>query len=230
MTGRGLLALTFDDSHSAEWIAQLPRFRRYGAHATFFFHKELDAEKLAAMKALLEAGHSIGLHTLHHRDAVPAMEEMGAEQYIAEEITPQLEAMAAAGLSTRNFAYPNNRRSDATDAALQHLFRHFRAGLASHPPLGTPVSACPEALIPRAEIARRATLGGSGIGEFYSTQILDVLSVLEKAARADALVVFFSHGISPGAPSIHMPEETLEAILQKAALLGMEIVGFDELP
>ena len=226
----GILALTFDDSRCAEWLAQLPRFGKYGARATFFFHKEIDAEKLDAMRALKAAGHSIGLHALHHLDAVPALEEMGAERYIAQEIAPQLAAMADAGLATRNFAYPNNRRNAATDAALGALFRRFRAGLPVPRPLGTPVTERPDALIPLAEVATRRVLGGAGIGEFYSTRLPDLMAELEAAARTRSLLVFFSHGISTQPNPIDMHEDILEALLQKAASLGIAILGFDDLP
>ncbi len=43
------------------------------------------------MKKLQAAGHSLGLHTVHHREAPAFFEKNGGDAYICEEIMPQLE-------------------------------------------------------------------------------------------------------------------------------------------
>lgn len=65
----GILCLTFDDAGYDQWLPMLPEFRRFGARCTFFFDKEIDAPAAAAMSELVAAGHAVGLHTVHHRDA-----------------------------------------------------------------------------------------------------------------------------------------------------------------
>ena len=53
---------------------------------------------------------------------------------------------------------------------------------------------------------------------------------MTRAAEENLLILFFSHGILPEARSVHMSEEMLEHLLEKAAELGVVAAGFDELP
>ena len=59
---RGILCLTFDDSHFDDWEEVMPLFEKYNARATFFARGELTPRYVAGMRRLSEAGHSIGLH------------------------------------------------------------------------------------------------------------------------------------------------------------------------
>ena len=90
----GAVCFTFDDYHGENWLKAAPLFKKYNAHATFFVLGEITQEKADVMKKLRDAGHTVGLHTVHHRDAVPFIHQQGADEYIAKEITPQLDAPA----------------------------------------------------------------------------------------------------------------------------------------
>ena len=109
---RGAVCFTFDDYHGENWLKAVPLFRKYEAHATFFIVGEITQEKADVMKKLQEAGHTAGLHSLHHCDAVPFIHERSEEEYFRTEIKPQLDSCARYGLSIRSFAYPNNRRDE----------------------------------------------------------------------------------------------------------------------
>ena len=166
------------------------------------------------MRELEARGHSVGLHTVHHRDAVPRPPEMTLEQYFAEEIRPQLDVCRAAGMRMRGFAYPNNRHDDDTD---RMLFRHFdflRCGKS-----GTPADPPPGKLLIR----------GTGIGEYYKSEAAALCAMLEDAARENRRIDFFSHDIAPGAKGVSMPTELLVVLLEKAHALGMAIVSAEEL-
>ena len=63
----------------------------------------------------------------------------------------------------------------------------------------------------------------------YLTKIEEVLAAVRRAAERNEVLTLFSHSIQPGATSIHMPTETLEAILKECQELGVKAVGFDEL-
>ena len=224
---RGKLCLTFDDGVYKQWIPVLPLFAKYGAHATFFFSGMVDPAILDAMKTIAAAGHSIGLHTVSHADAIPFIPERGVEAYLAEQILPQLEPCRAAGIRIESFAYPNNRHSEETDESLSPYFRHFRAGLPSRPAKGYWIAGQDDAYLDPENPPR--SLGGSGIGEFYATTVENLDAALERAAAENKLIVFFSHGISENAQHVHMKTAWLERMLKKANDLGMEIIGFDEL-
>ena len=74
----GMVCLTFDDGRYTEWLAQLSLFAEYDAHATFFYNGIPDKAALDSMKQLRSAGHAVGIHTVHHKDA----DGMTAEEYL----------------------------------------------------------------------------------------------------------------------------------------------------
>ena len=210
----GTVCFTFDDYGGENWLKADAIFRKFGAHVTFFVSGGITPDRLAVMRELEARGHSVGLHTAHHRDAVPRPPEMTLEQYFAEEIRPQLDVCRAAGLRMRGFAYPNNRHDDDTD---RMLFRHFdflRCGKS-----GTPAEPPPGKIL----------LRGTGIGEYYHSEAAALCGMLEDAARANLRIDFFSHDIAPGAKGVSMPTELLTVLLEKAHALGMAIVSAETL-
>ena len=210
----GTVCFTFDDYGGENWLKADMLFRRFDAHVTFFVSGFITLNKLAVMRELEARGHSVGLHTVHHRDAVPLPPEMTFEKYFAEEIFPQLDICRAAGMRMRGFAYPNNRHDDDTD---RMLFRHFdflRCGIS-----GTPAEPPPGKIL----------LRGTGIGEYYHSEAGALCSMLAEAARENRRIDFFSHDIAPGAKHVNMPTELLVILLEKAHALGMAIVSAEEL-
>lgn len=225
----GILCLTFDDSHFDRWLEAAPLFEQYDARGTFFCSGEVTPHIAACMKKLVSLGHSVGLHTLHHADAPEYFASNGADAYVRSEIMPQLDVCRANGLDVKNFAYPNNKRTEETDAALSPLFRRFRAGAGPRPADVEP--ACFEPYFhPVSSLPSMRVMGGAGIGEYYHTTRGGLEAVLRRAARRNEVVTFFSHDIAPGAGHIHMPVETLEFMLRLAASLNMAVRGFDSLP
>ncbi|MBQ9335937.1 MAG: polysaccharide deacetylase family protein [Lentisphaeria bacterium] len=218
---RGAVCFTFDDSHGANWVKADAVFKQYQAHATFFFHGEITPERVEAMKTLQQAGHSIGLHALHHRNAIPLQPGYSPAEYFEKEVKPQLDVCIANGVKIRSFAYPNNRHDDAFDQEMFKHFDHLRAGLGpAKKLLYYPCNALPPKMV----------LGGAGIGTFYNSKLDELKSWITHAAETDTLIVFFSHNILPGADRINMPSEWLEELLRHARSLNMRILGFDELP
>ena len=219
---RGAVCFTFDDYHGAEWLEAAPLFRKYGAHATFFVVGEITPEKAGVMKKLQAAGHTVGLHSLHHCDAVPFIHEHSAEEYLRTEIMPQLDACARYGLTIRSFAYPNNRRDEAADRMLFPYFDHLRAGRGPEKKtLYYPLATLPE----------KCPLGGTGIGSYYNSELAVLKEEIAHAAETDSVLVFFSHNIGPAGRigRIDMPAEWLEELLAYARSLNVRLVGFEEL-
>ena len=218
---RGILCLTFDDFSGENWLKADEIFKKYNAHATFFISGEITPEKAAVLKKLQDSGHSIGLHTVNHRDAAPLPENTTLEEYFKAQVLPQLESCEKYGLNIRGFAYPNNRRTPETDKVMFERFDYLRSGwYPSVDPIYYPVK----------EMTGKMVLRGGGIGEFYKTDPDVLKQRLSEAAANNCMIVFFSHNIYPHAPKIHMPTEWLEVILQHAQKLGMSISGINELP
>jgi len=213
---------SFDDYHGENWLKAVPLFKKYDAHATFFVAGEITAEKAEVLKKLRDAGHTIGLHTLHHRDALPFIHEQGQEKYLAEEIVPQLNACREYGLTVRCFSYPNSRRDETSDQMLAPYFDHLRTG---HGPtkktLYYPLKTLPE----------QCLLDSTGIASFYNSDLSVLKNEIAHAAEMDSVLVFFSHDIGPAdqISRIDMPVEWLEKLLAHAKKLHLRIIGFDEL-
>ena len=219
---RGAVCFTFDDFHGESWLKAVPLFKKYDAHATFFIVGEITPEKAEVMKKLRDAGHTVGLHTLHHRDAIPFIHEQGEVAYIEAEIRPQLDACRKYGLSIRSFAYPNNRRDDDSDRMLCPYFDHFRAGRGpAKKTLYYPLKTLPE----------KCYLGGTGIGTYYDSDLAVLKEELTHAAETGSVVVYFSHNIGPADQigRIDTRIDWLEELLAHAKKLNLHIVGFDEL-
>ena len=219
---RGAVCFTFDDYHGPNWLKAVPLFQKYDAHATFFVVGEITPPKAEVMKKLKSAGHTVGLHSLHHRDAVPFIHRHGEARYIEEEIRPQLEACRKYGLEIRSFAYPNNRRDEASDRMLSPYFDHFRAGRGP---------AKKTLYYPLKELPEKCYLVGTGIGTYYKSDLAVLKKELDHAAETGSVVVYFSHNIGPKGKikKIDMPVEWLEELLAHAKKLELHIVGFDEL-
>lgn len=238
--GRGTLCLTFDDRSFANWVAAMPLFAKYGARASFFANGKLDAGALAALKSLHDAGHTVGPHTLRHLNAPDVVAKEGFDSYWKREIAPQMAAFASVGIKPRAMAYPNNRRSDASDAGfVARGIVRLRAGVPGSRPYD-PKGLKRVSLVPfpkldamymsKENVRTNALMRAVGIGSAYATDIDDLCAGLRRAAGRGETVVFFSHDIAEKPSVISMRTEWLEKILATAAEEGMSVVGFDDLP
>ena len=235
----GALLLTFDDRNFDGWLASIPLFEKYDAHATFFVSGQIDNAVVRAMKTLAAKGHSIGLHGLHHANADEEVAAKGAYVYWDEEIWPALDTCNKCYVKVAGFAYPNCRRSDESDALFfKQGFQHIRGclGLTPYDPKGkrqagrTPLANDDRAFFPATELATRKRLDTLLMGEAYHTDIDDILACVRRAAARREVLVLTSHDITDDAKTIHMKTAWLDRILATAKECGLATLGFGELP
>ena len=229
---KGALCLTFDDQYLNSWCRELPRFEKYGAHATFFVCWKIDGAAVQTMGRLQKAGHSIGLHGQSHATAVDVVAQKGVDGFIAQEVVPQLQAVAAGGVRAGSWAYPNSRRSDATDVALLKRFRRLRCGGVYRKSIvGDPLSGHDMVFVPVKDIRSKALLWSAPIPSTADGWKEDVCGAIRRAHDRDEVLVFHAHNIRND--NVKDPHdiscEQLEQILQMASEIGVRIVGFDEL-
>lgn len=218
---RGAVCFTFDDFDPVGWVKSDELFKKYDGHATFFFSGNIDKKRLEVMKKLSASGHSIGLHTVHHADAVPLKDGDSVELYFKREIQPQLDVCRANNIKIRSFAYPNNRHNAETDEFLFQYFDFLRAGYGK----GNPVI-----YIPLESLPDKMVMPGGGIGKYYKSKVENLIAILDRAADNGQLVVFFSHQIKPNADHVHISPEMLEALLAHARKRNMYIISAEEIP
>ena len=219
---RGAVCFTFDDYHGENWLKADPLFKKYGAHATFFVVEKITPEKAEVMKKLQAAGHSIGLHSLRHKRAVPFIHESSEAEYIAQEIKPQIKACRKYGIEVHSFAYPFSQRDQASDRMLFRFFDHLRSGRSS----GQKTMYYPLKNMPQ-----KCCFDGTGIGRKYKSELSVMKAELTRASETDSVLVYYSHNIGPADKigSHDMRTDWLEELLAHAKKLNMRIIGFDEL-
>ena len=236
----GVLLLSFDDRNFDGWIAALPVFEKYGAHATFFVSGGADDDTVRKMKTLAARGHTIGLHGFAHRNAPEAVDELGEEGYYAADVEVPKRQCDVAYVEVTSFAYPNCRRDDRTDALFfRKGFAHVRGGIGGlrpYDPKGEkrgalkPLVTDERMFFPASELPKRRRLDTVLMGEAYNTDISEFLACVRRAAERDEALVIASHNIAPDAHGINMKTEWLEALLAEAKKRGVKVIGYNELP
>lgn len=226
MFGAGVLCLTFDDRHFANWCSAIDIFAKYDAKVTFFVCGKIDETALNAMKKLQAAGHSIGLHSFNHAKAVDTSRQLGEEAYLKKEILPQLEVCRNNGIVIRSFAYPNSQRNAATDRILFKKFDYLR--------YNTGKVLAKDGVLAEAngffcyEVGGKQLFPGYSLGGNFDMQAIK--NAMARAAKENAVIVFYAHNITPEmAKSHHISVAQLEEILSCAKQLQMQIKGLNNL-
>lgn len=218
---RGAVAFTFDDYHGPRWLKADAVFKKYNAHATFFIVGGLTKEKIGTMKKLQKKGHSIGLHSLRHKDVYTPKTDTLYRDYFEKEIKQQYDLCKKEKITITSFAYPNNRRNAASDQLLFPHFDYLRAGLGKEKKM---------IFYPLNKLEKKMALGGKGLGRYYKTNADEIKKLMTQASESNSLIVFFSHDIRQNASSISLEIKLLEEFLAHAAKLNMYIIGFNEIP
>ena len=219
---RGAVCFTFDDYHAENWLKADPLFKKYGAHVTFFVFGEITGEKAEVMKKLRNAGHTVGLHSLHHNSAVPFIHEKSESKYIEEEIKPQLDACRKYGIEIHSFAYPFSKRDADSDKMLFRYFDYIRGGRNS---------AENTFYYPLKKLPDKCCFTGTGIGTKYGSNLAVLKEEMTRAAETDSVLVYYSHNIGPADAigKVDMRIDWLEELLAHAKKMNLRIIGFDEL-
>lgn len=236
---RGILCLTFDDNHWEHWAANIPLFRKYGARCSFFAMGELDHNKFPSaqpcLKRLADDGHCVGLHSVSHAEVPDVMARDGGDAYWKKEIFLPEHMLGRAGIRPVSFAYPNNRHNPETDAYLRTRgFRRFRASVSGikggYAPnkFGMKHAEVDCGFRTAADFPSMTVVEGFGVGEYYKTDIDDLLKALDRAAERNEVVAFYSHDISPDALGVGMKTAWLERILAHAQSLGMRFATLED--
>lgn len=114
------LALSFDDTSIAAWVAALPLFREHGARITFFISRyaALREDERAMVPLLATEGHEIAAHSVQHLRAPEYVEKYGLAAYLRDEVDPSIEALERDGFEVNAFAYPFGARTAELDDAI----------------------------------------------------------------------------------------------------------------
>ncbi len=230
---KGGIVLTFDDRNFDDWLAVLPLFDKYGVKATFFISGDIDAKAVAAARQLVAKGHAIGSHGVHHLKAVEYGQEHSLEDYVKNEIQPQMDKWKTAGITLSSFGYPNSRSDAKTDAALLKVFRHLRTGASQKE--GVQIRNMDIFFTAPDQMSSRGCLAGKGIDHMPDRpdrSFEQVDGALERAAEKNEILTLYAHAISEtgkGKGNFITPA-ALEHLFQKARALKLPFFTYDQLP
>lgn len=122
------IVLSFDD-YSKTWHEQLPLLESLAIKATFFITGEFVRERAKAearLLPLIEAGHTLGVHTISHRRASEMWMREG-HAWLESDVLDQARILGElSGRPIRCFAYPYGDHDDATDRILTSHFQVVR--------------------------------------------------------------------------------------------------------
>jgi peptidoglycan/xylan/chitin deacetylase (PgdA/CDA1 family) len=114
------LALSFDDTAVASWLALRPLLRDHGARVTFFVshYESLSDADHAGLQTLAADGHEIEAHTVRHFRAPEYVENHGLAAYLHDELDPSIDVLRRDGFDVHAFAYPYGARTGELDRAI----------------------------------------------------------------------------------------------------------------
>lgn len=131
---RGAICLSFDDTEVDAWYALRDLLAAHHAHVTFFVteYASFTEDARAKLHQLYEDGNSIEAHGVDHENAVEYVTAHGIDAYIADEVQPSFDVLAADGFTPVAFAYPYGAHGEAIDEALARRYPLVRA-ISGHP-------------------------------------------------------------------------------------------------
>lgn len=114
------LALSFDDTSVASWLALRPLLDQYGARVTFFVsrYNALNDDQHAGLRTLAADGHDIEAHSVGHLRAPEYVESHGLDAYLRNELDPSIDILRRDGFDVQAFAYPFGARTGELDRAI----------------------------------------------------------------------------------------------------------------
>jgi peptidoglycan/xylan/chitin deacetylase (PgdA/CDA1 family) len=118
--------LSFDDLWVDEWYATFAESR---IKVTFYPATigNLAEDGWKKLKALEDAGHTIGFHGLNHLRAGVEVTARGPERFLADEIMPGLRLFEEHGMRwPLHYSYPYGNRTAQSDDVLLDIFRTLR--------------------------------------------------------------------------------------------------------
>ncbi len=210
------VVFSFDD-YSETWAEQLPLLESLQIRATFFIAGEFMRDGKTAearLRPLVDAGHSIGVHTFSHRRATEMWATEGTDWLDSDVLTQARMLAQFSGRQTPAFAYPYGDHDDATDRILAKHF-HFVRTFGRMPLFAT-----------RAQLRRGGITYATSIDNAHGRDHAWYEARLTDLARQSQVWVVASHhfndsrwGITPA---------RLTRFVESARNLGVELSRFED--
>lgn len=122
------IVLTLDDSYISNWYDHRDWLDSLGLKVTFFItqHRPLTGEDWLMLDTLINRGHAVESHTVHHLDVKAFLQGHQPSDWIAQEIKPQLADFKAHNIYPTVFAWPYGQVDHKAEALMGERFALFR--------------------------------------------------------------------------------------------------------
>lgn len=226
---KGSVRFTFDDNYIDSWYQFRYNLLKHDIQATFFISgfQKLSNEKIIKLIELENLGFEIAHHSLSHIDAPIFLETNSINDYLNQEIKPDLDSMRAAGFKVNSFAYPFGKGTPLLDSLLLKEFKHIRYVAESQ--RNGPIKNLH--MFDEGFSIRDLTPISSAIGidSNYQTPLALIFQALQKAKDQNKILTFYAHKIVLESPkSYQVKLSTLISIAKEAKRLELKSITFSQ--
>jgi peptidoglycan/xylan/chitin deacetylase (PgdA/CDA1 family) len=213
------LSLSFDDARASQLSRGTKLFDRLEVHATFFVLPRLVRRDVRGWRAMVQRGHEIGNHSLHHPCTTnlgsadrTALEQLTIADIGADLVEANRQIDELLGVTPRAFAYPCGQtyvgRGVGTQSYVPVVARMFRVGRTFRDDWANEPTRCDLAQVAAVSSDRRS---------FEALRPL-----LDDTLARGAWLVLGGHEIGTGDHQVTFPE-TIEAVVSWCRREGVRI-------
>ena len=122
------IVFTVDDGYVNSWYPYLGYLDSVHFKLTFYVtgYHEFSHAETEILKEFKAHGHEIAYHTTDHINVIDFLKDKSANDYMNEEIFPDLQLMNEDSLEVKNFAYPYGYGDRTVDQLLLKYFKSIR--------------------------------------------------------------------------------------------------------
>ncbi|KKH92052.1 hypothetical protein EO95_13230, partial [Methanosarcina sp. 1.H.T.1A.1] len=211
--------LTWDDAANIHTCyTHLPIFQKYNATCTMNVNKVSHRPQaiIDELNALHEAGWEIAAHGYNHTDSVNFLQNNTTEEFLDQEIFPNIVEITRYGYPVYTLAYPFSHRTPTTDRILAPYFRTLRTGVPDV--VNDNVN---ETLLAYYDWDNARLLYGVEIDNSANVSLQSIEYGIDHAITTGSVLVLYGHAITPtGDERYQTSESRLESILDYTSRKG----------
>ncbi|MDI9393938.1 MAG: PGF-pre-PGF domain-containing protein [Euryarchaeota archaeon] len=215
----GGIALSWDDAgniHSC--YKYLPMFQKYNATCTMNANKVSHRQQnvIDELGKLHSAGWEIATHGHNHKNAIIFLNNSTTQEWLDQEIFPNIVELTRYGYPVCTHAYPNSARNRTTDALLSPYFRTLRTRTPNV--INGNVN---ETLLAYYDWDNDQLLYGVEIDDWSGVSLQSIEYGIDRAIKTGTVLVLFGHDITSNVTRKYQTSDSrLESILNYTSQNG----------
>ena len=216
----GGIALSWDDVLSIDPCNQnLPLFEKYNATCTINVNSNdlsiFEQSTTDNLGKLHSAGWEVAAHGHNHLDSIEFLNNHTSEEWLAQEIRPNIDTLNGLGYSVYTFVYPFGSNDATTDALLAPYFRTLRSSdFDTMPDEGNPGQPLNDTPAVYYMWDNTQVVYGVEIDDKTNVSLDSILPGIDYAMEHEYVLVLYGHTITSDTPAEYETSTSkLESIL-----------------